>query len=93
MAEKIAALAFVFVLQGEVPSRWRLIYVRQWIDDFRVGRAGGRTREQIEDTGFRRWLMERGYAQDIELATLDDWLNSRPLGIQFQIRPSVQVLI
>lgn len=67
-------------------------YVRQWIDDFRDGRAGGRTRAQLEDPGFLQWLVERGYAADTELTTLDAWLSSKSPGIQIHIRPSVEVL-
>jgi hypothetical protein len=67
-------------------------YVRQWIDDFREGRAKGRSREQLQGPSFRRWLVERGYATDPELTTLDEWLNSKSSGIKFHIRPGVQVL-
>jgi hypothetical protein len=65
--------------------------VRQWIADFRGGRAGARSRQEVEDPSFRRWLAESGYATKSELATLDDWLNSHPTVEQFFIRPGVQV--
>jgi hypothetical protein len=67
-------------------------YLRQWIDDFRRGRAQARTRQEVEDPSFRRWLVERGYATESELPTLDDWLNDHPTVSQFFIRPGVQVL-
>jgi hypothetical protein len=66
--------------------------VRQWIDDIREGRAGGRTRQQIQDLGFRRWLQSRGYAHDDEISTLDGWLNDLSPGIQFHIRPSIEIV-
>jgi hypothetical protein len=34
-------------------------YVRQWIKDFRDGRARGGTRQRIQDLSFRRWLKDR----------------------------------
>lgn len=67
-------------------------HVRQWIDDFRRGRARARSRQEVEDPSFRRWLVERGYATESELPTLDDWLNDHPTVKQFFIRPGVQVL-
>lgn len=67
-------------------------YVRQWIVDFRRGRARARSRQEVEDPSFRRWLVERGYATESELPTLDDWLNNHPTVEQFFIRPGVQVL-
>jgi hypothetical protein len=35
------------------------VYVRQWIKDFRDGRARGGTRQRIQDLSFRRWLKDR----------------------------------
>jgi len=49
-------------------------------------------REQIQDPSFRRWLVERGYATESELAILDDWLDVRPARTQLHTRPSVEVL-
>jgi len=66
--------------------------VRQWIDDIPRGRANARSREEIEDTSFRRWLVERGLAHENELPTLDEWLNDHPTVKQFFIRPGVQVV-
>jgi hypothetical protein len=66
-------------------------YVQQWIDDFRGGRTKARSREGLEDQSFRRWLMDRSYATEIDVATLDDWLYSKSPNIQFHIRPSVEV--
>jgi hypothetical protein len=66
--------------------------VHQWIDDIRRGRANARTRQEIEDPRFRRWLVERGFADENELPTLDEWLNDHPTVKQFFIRPGVQVL-
>jgi hypothetical protein len=67
-------------------------YVRQWIDDFRRGSAGARSREDLEDKSFRQWLMDRSYAMEIDVVTLDDWLYSKSPNIQFHVRPGVQVL-
>lgn len=66
--------------------------VRQWIDGIPRGRANARSRQEIEDTSFRRWLVERGLARENELPTLDEWLNDHPTVKQFFIRPGVQVL-
>lgn len=67
-------------------------YVRQWIVDFRRGSARARSRQEVKDPSFRRWLVERGYAAESELPTLDDWLISHPTVEQFFIRPGVQIL-
>jgi hypothetical protein len=66
-------------------------YMRQWIDDFDDGWAAARSREKIEDASFRHWLVERDYADDHDLATLDSWLNQWSPNIQFFIRPSARV--
>ncbi|MGZ4584110.1 MAG: hypothetical protein ACXVYI_07110 [Mycobacterium sp.] len=66
-------------------------YARQWIDDARDNRAKGRNREQLQDPSFRRWLVERGYADDDDLATLDDWLNKRSSKTPFHIRPGMRI--
>jgi hypothetical protein len=68
------------------------MYVRQWIDDYRDGRAGGRSREQIDYPSFRTWLVGRGYARPDELGTLDEWLNELSAGIQFHIRPGAEIM-
>jgi hypothetical protein len=39
---------------------------------------------------FFRWLVERGYARDSELASLQEWLASKPLRIQLHIRPGIE---
>jgi hypothetical protein len=67
-------------------------YVRQWIDDLRDGRAGGRTPHEIKDPGFRRWLVDRSYASVDELPSLDVWLDHLSPRVPLHIRPSVQVL-
>ncbi|MBO0879203.1 MAG: hypothetical protein J2P17_02225 [Mycobacterium sp.] len=66
--------------------------IRHWINDIPRGRANARSRQDIEDTGFRRWLVERGLAHDDELPTPDKWLNDHPTIKQFFIRPGVQIL-
>ncbi|WP_136246138.1 hypothetical protein [Mycobacterium intracellulare] len=66
--------------------------IRRWIDDIPRGRANARSRQDIEDTDFRRWLVERGLAHDDELPTLDNWLDDHPTVKQFFIRPGVQIL-
>lgn len=66
--------------------------VRQWIGDIPRGRANARSRQEIEDTSFRRWLVECGLAHEHELRTLDEWLNDHATVKQFFIRPGVQVL-
>ena len=67
-------------------------YVRQWIDDFRRGCSGARTRDQLADPAFYRWLVEREYAHESELVSLDDWLGSKPSRHQLHIRPGIEVL-
>ncbi|MCV7245297.1 hypothetical protein H7J83_21635 [Mycobacterium mantenii] len=66
-------------------------YLRQWIDDLHDGRAGGRTRDQLADPSFREWLVQRAYADDADLASLDVWINEQSPKRQFHIRPSVQI--
>ena len=66
------------------------LYVHQWIDDFRAGCAGARTRDELADPRFFRWLVERGYARGSELASLQEWLASKPPRIQLHIRPGIE---
>ena len=66
------------------------VYVRQWIDDFRAGCAGARARDEVADPMFFGWLVERGYARGSELASLQEWLASKPLRIQLHIRPGIE---
>lgn len=84
---------------AQPPQRWYPgrhvpgpLYVHQWIDDFREGCAGGRTRDEVADPRFFDWLVERGYACDSERGSLDDWLNSKPPRLQIHIRPGIQIL-
>jgi hypothetical protein len=65
-------------------------YLRQCIHDFHDQRPGRRPREELDDTGFRRWLIQRRYASESELATLDAWRDALPRN-HFDIRPSVEV--
>ncbi len=65
-------------------------YLRQCIDDFRDHRPGRRPREDLDDKSFRRWLIQRRYASESELATLDVWRDALPRD-HFDIRPSVEV--
>ncbi len=65
-------------------------YVRQWIDDFSDSRAGRRPRKELNDSLFREWLIERGYATDAEMASLDEWSERLPMD-NFDVRPSIQV--
>lgn len=66
-------------------------YLGQWIDDFRGGGAGGRTRDEIADPGFFSWLADRRYALVTEEESLHQWLDSKKAGIQIHIRPGVQI--
>ncbi|ORA15587.1 hypothetical protein BST16_09280 [Mycobacterium asiaticum DSM 44297] len=66
-------------------------YVNQWIDDFREGCAGARTRDQVADPRFFDWLLKRGYACDSERRSLEDWANKRPPRQQLHIRPGIEV--
>lgn len=79
------------------PQRWyparHLLgpaYVRQWVKDFHDHRAGRRPREDINDSKFRHWLVERNYANESEMVSLDEWANKLPMD-KFDIRPSIQV--
>jgi hypothetical protein len=67
-------------------------YIRQWADDFLHRRAGGRTRQEIADPAFGRWLVDRNYARPEDLPNLDDWLERLSPRIQFHIRPGVEIL-
>lgn len=66
-------------------------YLRQWIDDFSTGHAGGRTRDEIADPDFFGWLIERRYALAAEQESLRQWLDNKKAGIQVHIRPGVQI--
>jgi hypothetical protein len=66
------------------------VYVRQWVEDFQDQRAGRRPREDLKDPNFRQWLMERGYASESEMESLDEWANKLPMD-KFDVRPSIQV--
>jgi hypothetical protein len=66
-------------------------YVRQWVDDV-AGHAGERTRETLTQSTFRSWMLRRGYATKKDMPSLDAWLKTRPAGIKFHIRPSVQIM-
>lgn len=66
-------------------------YLRQWIDDFRTGRAGARTRSELMDPSFGQWLVQRSYAKDDDLASLNVWINEQSPKRQFHVRPSAQV--
>ena len=68
------------------------VYLHQWIDDFHAGRAGGRTRDEIADPHFFRWLVDRRYARADEEESLHEWLDSKAAGIQIHIRPGIQIL-
>jgi O-acetyl-ADP-ribose deacetylase len=76
------------VVPGQAPAE--PLYVQQWIDDFRAGCAGARSRDEVADPRFFRWLVERGYARDSELTSLQDWLTSKPSRIQLHIRPGIE---
>lgn len=67
------------------------VYLRQWVGDFKAGRAGGRTRAQLDDPATRHWLVDSQYASEEELPTLDSWLDSVSPNIQFHIRPGIEL--
>jgi hypothetical protein len=67
------------------------VYMRQWVSELRTGKAGGRTREQLDDPTIRRWLVDSRYASEEELPTLDSWLNSLSPNIRFHIRPGIEL--
>lgn len=66
-------------------------YLQQWVDDFRDGRAGGRTHEEIAHPEFFQWLVDRDYARDREEESLHAWLDRKAAGIQIHIRPGIQI--
>ncbi|MGE2835435.1 hypothetical protein [Mycobacterium sp. SMC-4] len=79
------------------PQRWypgrRLpgsTYVRQWVEDFSDGRAGRRPRKELNDRAFREWILQRGYATNAEMGSLDQWSDRLPMD-KFDVRPSIQV--
>lgn len=65
-------------------------YMRQWVQDLRGHRAGRRHPEEIKDPAFRGWLVERNYASEGELPTLDQWAAQLPRD-HFDIRPGIEV--
>lgn len=79
------------------PQRWyperRLpgsTYVRQWVEDFSDSRAGRRPRKVLNNSVFRKWLIQRSYASDAEMGSLDEWSDRLPMD-KFDVRPSIQV--
>ena len=65
-------------------------YVCQWVEDFADGRAGRRPRKELNSKTFRRWLIQRGYATEPEMTSLNEWSSRLPMD-KFDIRPSIQV--
>jgi len=83
--------------RSSVPQRWYPtrhllgpVYVQRWIEDFQDQRAGRRPREDIKEPSFRQWLVQRGYATESEMESLDEWADKLPMD-HFDIRPSIQV--
>lgn len=66
------------------------VYIRQWLDDFKNNRAGRRPREEIKSESFRSWLVQRNYASESELESLDEWADKLPME-KFDVRPSIQL--
>nr|WP_090341726.1 hypothetical protein [Mycolicibacterium malmesburyense]CRL71783.1 appr-1-p processing domain-containing protein [Mycolicibacterium malmesburyense] len=82
---------------ASVPRRWYpdrklpgQVYAKQWLEDFSDQRAGRRPREELKDTGFRRWLVQRGYATASEMTSLDEWADKLPMD-KFDVRPGIQM--
>jgi hypothetical protein len=82
---------------SSAPQRWYparhlpgAVYVKQWVEDFHDKRAGRRPREDVKNPSFRKWLVERGYASESEMDSLDEWANKLPMD-HFDVRPSIQV--
>ena len=44
----------------------------------------------LKDPIFRQWLVERGYASESEMESLDEWADKLPMD-KFDVRPSIQV--
>jgi hypothetical protein len=83
--------------RSSAPQRWYparhlpgAVYVKQWAEDFHDKRAGRRPREDVKNPSFRKWLVERGYASESEMESLDEWANKLPMD-HFDVRPSIQV--
>jgi hypothetical protein len=85
--------------RSSTPQRWyppnvkqlpAPTYLQQWVKDFQDQRAGRRPREDINDPSFRQWLLERKYAAESEMESLDEWANKLPMD-HFDIRPSIHV--
>lgn len=83
--------------RSSAPQRWYPtrhlpgpIYVRQWVEDFADGRAGRRPRKELNNKTFRKWLIQRGYATEAEMGSLDEWSSRLPMD-KFDVRPSIQV--
>ena len=65
-------------------------YMRQWIEDFHDHRAGRRPPEEIKDSAFRRWFVQRSYASESELPTLNEWADHLPRN-HFDVRPGIEI--
>lgn len=72
------------------PHLGELAQLRRWVKDFGNGCAGAKTHQEIAEPGFRSWLVERGYAYENELPSLDKWLDDHPKARPL-LRPGVQV--
>ncbi|MEO3757307.1 hypothetical protein ABGB19_03320 [Mycobacterium sp. B14F4] len=96
-AWQVHANFYLAYWRASVPRRWYPTrhlpgpdYVRQWVNDFHGHRAGRRPREDVNDPKFRHWLVERKYAIENEMESLDEWADKLPMD-HFDIRPSIQV--
>ncbi|WP_155726916.1 hypothetical protein [Mycobacterium avium] len=83
--------------RSSAPQRWYPArhlsgpdYVRQWVKDFHDHQAKRRPREDINEPKFRDWLIERKYAIESEMESLDEWADNLPMA-HFDIRPSIQL--
>jgi hypothetical protein len=94
---QVAANLHLAYWRSAAPQRWypeRHLdgpeYIRKWVRDFHDHRAGRRPREDVNKPEFRSWLVERNYATESEMESLDEWAEKLPMD-KFDIRPSIQV--
>jgi hypothetical protein len=66
-------------------------YFDQWTADLGHHGAGMRTKAQLKSAAFRKWTLDRGYADAADLADLRVWLDAKKSTTKFQIRPGIEL--
>jgi len=66
-------------------------YFDQWTADLGHHGAGMRTKAQLKSAAFRKWILDRGYADEADMADLRVWLDTKKPTTKFQIRPGMEL--